>query len=191
MILGVSVTKSVQWRNATEEFTNVWHFDTAVDMTSQALANNVVSSERGFFGANVNFKKVQVWGPTDGTKQQSQMLLQQDLTGSGSGGTSTVCALETSAVVSWDTGRKNTRGGRIFLRKYLHMGQLAVADEPAAKGNTVLPAGELQRIKDFGAAMKNPSSQNSAPICDKAGRRLPLLTPTVVLPHLHTRQFRR
>ncbi len=191
MIAGVSVTKSTTWRGIEEEFSNVYHFDLAVDVTSKQIADEVVTAEKALMGTNVTFKNVKVWGPTDGTKAQSVMLLQEDLTGNGLITPGAVTAKELTAVVQWDTGRKNTRGGRIFLRKYVHLGTLNAVDESAAKGNTQLPAPSVTAIKAYGNKVKNPLSASNAPLTDQKGRTLPLGTDTQVLPHLHTRQFRR
>jgi hypothetical protein len=191
MILGCSVTKSTTWRGIEEEFSNVYHFDAAVDTTSQQVADAVVGAERTILGTNVSMKNVKVWGPTDGTKEQSVMLLQQNLTGTGAIIAGSVCAKELSAVLQWDTGRKNTRGGTIFLRKYLHVGAIPDTAEEAAKGNAALPAAAITRFNNFGNSVKNPVGVNGAPLCDKKGRKLPLNTPTKTLTHLHTRQFRR
>ncbi len=191
MILGCSVTKSTTWRGISEEYTNVWHFDATVDTTSKEVADAVVAAERALFSGNVNFKKVQVWGPADGTKLQSQMLLQEDLTGQGTAFEGSVMAKELTAVVSWDTGRVNSRGGRIFLRKYLHLGRLNLSDEEAAKGNTALPVATRTTLVDFGNSMKNIVGTGRASLCDKKGRKLPLNTGATVLPHLRIRQFRR
>jgi hypothetical protein len=191
MILGVSVTKQTSWRGIQEQFSNVYHYDAAVDVTSKQVADSVVNNEKGLFGASVAFKNVKVWGPADGTKEQSQMLLQEDLTGNGSGAAGSQTAKELSAVVSWDTGRVNSRGGRIFLRKYLHLGNIQGTDEAAAKGNTTLPQADISSIEAYGSLSKNVVGVSGASICDKKGRKLPPNTPAVVLPHLHTRQFRR
>jgi hypothetical protein len=191
MILGVSVVKAVTWRGIEEEFTNVWHYDASVDTTAESVADAVVDEEKKVFGPNVTFKKVQVWGPADGTALQSQMLVQKDLTGTGTTFPGAVLAKELTAVISWDTGRVNTRGGRIFLRKYLHLGQWPFADEDQAKGNTLMPVNQKTEMERFGNAMKNLVGVAGANICDKKGRKLPLNTGAVCLPHLHTRQFRR
>lgn len=192
MILGVAVDKSVMWRGQKETYTNVWHYDTTIDTTSKEIADAVVDKERALMGTNVSFNRVQVWGPTDGTKEASQMLHQEDLSGTGGTGGGQTCALETTAVVSWNTGRFNSRGGRIYLRKYLHLGQLFSNDLEASKGNTALPSSDMGRLESFGNAMKNLQGTGfGAAICDKKGRKLPLNTPAAVLPHLHTRQFRR
>jgi hypothetical protein len=191
MILGVSVTKSTGWRGIQEEFTNVWHFDATVDTTSKEVADAVVAGERPVFGPNVNFKRVQVWGPADAGPAQNQMLLQEDLTGTGEAFPGAICAKELSVVASWDTGRVNTRGGRIFLRKYLHVGQLNDAGDEAARGNAALPAAVADQYKRNMNAMKNIVGVGRASICDRKGRKLPLNTDVVILPHLHIRQFRR
>jgi hypothetical protein len=191
MILGVSVDKAVTWRGVEEQFTNVWHYDAALDTTSKQVADAVVANERGLFGANVSFKRVQVWGPADGLPAQNQMLLQETLTGAGTGGSGTITAKELTAVASWDTGRKNSRGGRVYLRKYLHLGQLAEVADEAAKGNNSLSISEQGRVKTFANNMKNVVGISGASICDKKGRKLPVGTDAKVLPHLHTRQFKR
>jgi hypothetical protein len=191
MIVGVSITKRTTWRGIEEEFSNVYHFDAAADVTSKQLVDEVVTAEKAIFGSNVSFVNAKVWGPTDGTKAQSQMLLQEDLTGNGLITPGAVMAKELTAVIQWDTGRKNTRGGRIFYRKYVHLGTINSVDEQAAKGNTQLPNAAVSAIKAYGNKVKNPLAASNAPLTDKMGRTLPLGTDTVVLPHLHTRQFRR
>jgi len=181
----------VTWRGVEEEFTNVWHYDATVDTTSQEVADAVVAEEKKVFGQNVKFKKVQVWGPADGTKLQSQMLLQQPLTGFGTTFAGAILAKELTAVISWDTGRVNTRGGRVFLRKYLHLGQWPFSNEDEAKGNVAMPANQQTEMVRFGNAMKNIVGLGRASLCDKRGRKLPLGTDAKVLPHLRIRQFRR
>jgi hypothetical protein len=54
-----------------------------------------------------------------------------------------------------------------------------------------MTAAEQTRLRDFGNSMKNLVGVAGANICDKQGRKLPLNTGAQVLPHLHTRQFRR
>jgi hypothetical protein len=191
MILGVAVTKGTSWRGIAEEFTNVYHYDAAVDTTSDQVADGVVNAERQVFGNNVSYKRVQVYGPADGTILQNRMLLQKDLTGVGAVDTGSVTAKELTAVVSWNTGRVNSRGGRIYLRKYLHVGRIAITDEDQAKGNGPLTPNVREMLESYGNAAKNVVGASGASLCDKKGRKLPLGTNPIVLPHLHTRQFRR
>jgi hypothetical protein len=191
MIVGVSVTKSTLWRGINEEFSNVYHYDAAADTTSQQIADSVVAAERALHGSNVTFKGVKVWGPTDGPKEQSVMLLQQTLTGNGSQLSGVPTAKELAIVVQWDTGRKNSRGGRIFLRKYIHLGMMSGGTEDMAKGNTAMVAAVTDPVVTYANKVKNAVGISGANITDKKGRGLPLGTAAQVLPHMHTRQFRR
>jgi hypothetical protein len=191
MILGASIVKSTSWRGINEEFTNVYHFDTSINTTSEQVADKLIEHERRFFAANVNFHRVLVWGPADGTKQENRMLVQRDLTGTGEAPVTKIMAKELCLIVQWDTGRVNTRGGKIYLRKYLHKGALAQDDEGAAKGNTALPPSAIAEANDYANYVKNLIGSTGASLCDKQGRKLPLATPAVVIPYAHTRQFRR
>jgi hypothetical protein len=191
MIIGVSITKETTWRGKQEQFSNVYHFDTSVDTTSDQVIDSVVSTERTIHSPNVKFVNAKAFGPTDGTKEQNVMLADRPLNLTGTADTSGSTAQELAAVVQWDTGRKNTRGGRIFLRKYLHVGALAIGQDEASKGNTPMNAQQLTKFQTFGKTVQNAVGVNAAPICDAKGRKLPLSTEPQVLPHLHTRQFRR
>jgi hypothetical protein len=191
MILGVSLTKRTTWRGIEEEFSNVYHFQTAVDVTSDQVVDGVLAAEREIFGNNVTFVNAKVWGPTDGTALQSRMLLQRDFANSGNLAVGAITAKELAAVVQWDTGRINLRGGRIFLRKYLHVGRLAASDEEAAKGNAPMQASSITALTAYADDVKNAVGLSGADLCDEKGRLLPFNTPAIVLPHLHTRQFRR
>jgi hypothetical protein len=191
MILGISISKSTTWRGTAEEFANVYHYDATADTMAVDVIDAVVAEERKVMGNNVNFLRAQAWGPADGTKLQSQMLVQKNLTGVGAVATGEITAKEMAAVVQWDTGRVNTRGGKIFYRKYLHIGRLNGTDAEGAKGNGPLLTAAKDLIVAYGNNVKNVVGINGASICDKQGRKLPLNTAPVVLPHLHTRQFRR
>jgi hypothetical protein len=191
MIIGVSVTKQSSWRGINEQFSNVYNYDTGIDITAEQVLDGVVSEERKIFGDNVTFVKAQAWGPVDGTPAQSQMLNQKTLTGVGAVVTGAIAAKELAAVVEWDTGRVNSRGGKIFFRKYLHVCKLPATFGEAALGNTVMDSSSINLYLAFGNGVKNVAGVNGASICDKRGRKLPLNTSPKVLPHLHTRQFRR
>jgi hypothetical protein len=191
MILGVSITKRTTWRGIEEEFSNVYHFSTDVGTTSDQVVDGVLAAEREIFGNNVVFVNAKVWGPTDGTQLQSRMLLQRNFANSGNLATGAITAKELAVVVEWDTGRINLRGGRIFLRKYLHVGRLASTDEEAAKGNTPIAASTLTAVAAYAADVQNAVGVSAAPLCDEKGRVLPINTTAKILPHLHTRQFRR
>ncbi len=191
MIIGVAITKETSWRGQQEEFSNVYNYDTSTEVTSEQVIDAVVTAEKGVFGSNVTFKNAKAYGPVDGTKLQNVMLKQKTLTGTGQVATGTVAAKELSIVVMYDTGRLNTRGGRIFFRKYLHVGRLQGTDEEGAKGNQPLNTTAKELVVTYANAIKNPVGVSGASLCDKQGRKLPVNTTGRILPNMHTRQFRR
>jgi hypothetical protein len=192
MIRGISVEKRVTWREQPEDFANVYHYDSDATVSSEELLDAIVAAERPMFVNAVSYIRGQVWGPTDGTKEQSQMLFQKNLSGLGTSSVGSLTPSENTAVLSWDTGRVNTRGGRVYLRKYLHVcGISATSQTAAAMGNNALPASEILKYKNFGNSIKTIIGASGAHLCDKKGRRLPLGTDCKVLPHLRIRQFRR
>jgi hypothetical protein len=191
MIIGVSITKETTWRGASEEFSNVYHFQTAADVTSKQVIAEVVKAEQTVHGPGVHFKNAKAFGPTDGLKAQNVMLEDITLDAYGTMPTAVTAGKELAAVVQWDTGRKNTRGGRIFYRKYLHPGALGAGNDDAGKGNVAMTQAQQDLFVAFGNDVKNAVGLSGADLTDAKGRTLPFNTPATVLPHLHTRQFRR
>ncbi len=191
MIIGVSITKETTWRGGAEEFSNVYHFDTAVDTTSDEVIDAVVAAEQTVHGPGVAFKNAKAFGPTDGLPAQNVMLADRTLTQFGTMPTAVTAGKELAAVVQWDTGRKNTRGGRIFYRKYLHPGALGTGNDDAGKGNVAMTQAQQDLFVAYGNDVKNAVGLSGANLTDAKGRALPIGTPATVLPHLHTRQFRR
>lgn len=196
MIIGVSVTKQTAWRGGSEEFANVYHYDTPAGMSSSLLVQEVVRLERTLvFPAQVSFVRADAWGPTDQGKLASEMLHQVELGETGEAAIPAPAVIgpkEMTVLVSWATGRKNVRGNPIFLRKYYHV-VLYSGSQGAAMGNEALPASEINFMKDAGNAFKNVlvgPTQQQATLCDAMGRGLPLGTDAQVNPFARIRQFR-
>jgi hypothetical protein len=193
VIVGISITKEEQFRGRNEEFSNVYHFDAAVGMQPANLANAVSQLERPVFNSTVQFKSWKAWGPTNQGKAANEMLDEGEFQNlSGGAGLQQIYS-ELAAVVSWSTGRKNTRGQMIYLRKYLHV--CGAEGTSAAPGLTdaTIPTTQQTALITYGNAVKNVNvgaSQQVAHLVDKMGRRLPVGTDPKVLPHFHIRQFR-
>ncbi len=193
MIVGISITKEEQFRGRNEEFSNVYHFDAAVGMDPANLANAVAQKERPIFNSTVQFKSWKAWGPTDQGEAANEMLAEGNFEFlSGGAGLQQIYS-ELAAVVSWSTGRKNTRGQMIYLRKYLHVcGSEGTSTGPGLTDATI-PVTQQTALITYGNAVKNVNvgaAQQEAHLVDKMGRRLPLGTDPKVLPHFHIRQFR-
>ncbi len=193
MIVGISITKEEQFRGRNEEFSNVYHFDAAVGMDPKNLANAVAQRERPVFNSTVQFKSWKAWGPTNQGKAANEMLAEGEFETMNGGAGLTQIYSELAAVVSWSTGRKNTRGQMIYLRKYLHV--CGTEGSSAAPGLTdaTIPLTQQNALITYGNAIKNVNvgaAQQEAQLVDMQGRGLPLGTDPKVLPHFHIRQFR-
>ncbi len=193
MIMGVTIEKSTTWRGEEEFFSNVYHYNTAVGQSAESVINALVTIEKPYFGSVVAFKRGRAFGPTDQGKAANVMLFEKPLTGLGTSQSTVSCPREMTILVSWDTGRKNTRGKPIYLRKYLHVGNIgSQAGQEAANGNVALPQGEIDKHVNYGNQVKNIETIGGqmANLTDRLGRGLPLATPTAVNQFMRIRQFR-
>jgi hypothetical protein len=120
MRIGVTITKDTLFRGVQQEFHNTYHFTlgTAITAPSEAIIDELVTSEKKLHSLNVNFKRAQVWS-AGGTKAQNQMLFQKNLTGTGAGGTDASMDKERAVLVQWKAGF-DTRGKQVYLRKWYH-----------------------------------------------------------------------
>ena len=194
---GYSIVMGFQWRGATEEFSNVFHYNHAVgpsEADHQDVVNQIVSAMKPKFGSNVNFLRARVWGPTNQGKALSVTKLLTDLSGAGGRTTGTQLPKELSVVCSFYIGRNPATGRKRFLRKYFHCAMLAstAAGDPAL-GNSALP---VDTINDFTSLMNgiktfNAAGANQAHLCTPQGDQLPLGSDPKILPHLHTRQLKQ
>jgi len=193
VIVGISITKEEQFRGRNEEFSNVYHFDTAVGMDPARLANSIAERERPIFNSTVQFKSWKAWGPTDQGEAANEMLGEGEFTNFNGGAGMSQIYSELAAVVSWSTGRKNTRGQMIYLRKYLHVCGTEGSSSAPGLTDATIPGTQQNALITYGNSVKNPlvgAAQQEAHLVDKQGRRLPLGTDPKVLPHFHIRQFR-
>jgi hypothetical protein len=157
------------------------------------LANAISLIERPVFNSTVQFKSWKAWGPTNQGEAANEMLAEGEFQNRSGGAGFQQIYSELAAVVSWSTGRKNTRGQLIYLRKYLHV--CGAEGTSAAPGLTdaTIPVTQQNALITYGNACKNVlvgAAQQEAHLVDKQGRRLPLGTNPKVLPHFHIRQFR-
>jgi hypothetical protein len=117
----ISITKRIAFRESTQEFTNVYHYETLVPSTvSEATAriNEVSDLEKTWHSSAVSFVRGRFW-TAGGTKEENQMITQVNL--SGTGGTTDVSSLdrERAFLIMWAAGF-DSRGKPVFLRKWYH-----------------------------------------------------------------------
>ncbi len=120
--VAVAITKQTTWHGATEQYSNVYHFDgPPVDGAPASLwtglINDLTAAEKPIHGTNVTFKTGRVWS-VGGTKQENVTLALIDLTGTGSG-SAIKYFKEAAVLVEWECARLNIDGRKVYLRKYI------------------------------------------------------------------------
>lgn len=196
-IYGVQVTMSTPWKGLQEEFSNVFHYDGGNGFTGSTdfneLADKVVAEMRPIHGTVVNFKRVRVFGPTEGSKAANIMQLVKDLTGTGSGLSGGGVPPE-SAVLGWVYVGRGPNGGKQILRKYIHCLRLPDGTGNNDIGNAVSPLTSGQKAP-FVTRLNNLNNVLvggiNVPICTEAGKHLPLNSTWAINDYTTTRQFRR
>jgi hypothetical protein len=135
------VTKTIPWRNGPQEFSNVYHFKTALSepFDDNELINKIVLQEKTFHSSNVTFKVARTWGPTDGTQQQSVTRTIKDLTGTGELTPGTNWYRELAFLVVWPLGRYGSKNRPQFLRKWYHTDNAMAVAASVLTGATAIP----------------------------------------------------
>lgn len=192
----VAVTMSTLWHGEEEEFSNVFHFDAPALINSEggweSLADQVVSALRPIMASTVTFRRVRVHGPTHLSKAEDQMRLVKDLTGAGTLAVNFDIAPENCVVADLYVGR-GPKGGKQFLRKYLHTcGLTAAGSSNAAQGRTSI----VQAARTpFETALNSLLTVNVGgvpnQICTPNGKLPPGGNSFAVNPYVASRQFRR
>lgn len=199
-IVAVSITKSVNWRGKTEQFSNILHYDVGpmVGYTAQGwldMIDAVAAAEKAAFGSIVSFVSGRVWGDVLQPPQDTVTLGLKDLTGTGTQPGAAEVPFELAVVVQKYIGRSPIFQRKLFLRKYLHICRgSSTAAAGSLLGNTTLGANEKNIGVDYGgrvqlinvgAASHKLCSPKGIPHDAVAGQSW------VSLNHLHTRQFRQ
>jgi hypothetical protein len=194
LIVGVHIVKATTWRGATEEFENVYHYDTPAINTSagwEDLVNSIVTAEKTFHSTNVNFLRARIHGPTNTTQGDDVMRHVQDLSGAGGGSVATNMPREMTIVCQLYMGRTE-RGYKAFLRKYWHTEHAPNSGAGATAGNTALAAADKTY---FAGKLDGLKSLNIGPgachLCKPNGDHVPAGTGAQCLDYAHIRQFRR
>jgi len=128
-VTGLTLIKSFAYRgDATEEFSNTYHFKNPPpgdDASWTVVMNDAVAKERSCFPAWVLYSRAYGYDSDD---PKAHHVFQHDFTipGPPPGGQHPEAGNRMSgdqaACVRWRTGRLNSDGKPIYLRKYLHAG---------------------------------------------------------------------
>jgi hypothetical protein len=193
----VSITFRAPWKGLQEEWSNVFHYNIDFSQGSETdwdeLADNVITQLRPLHSPQVTVVRARVNGPTNAGKAANVMKLVKDVNLAGTGSVGGVIPPELAVIAEVYVGR-GPRGGKQFLRKYLHSHAFPSGTGNADKGNSVaaLSAGEkapyVTRLNNLKNVVVN---LNGSPICTPSGKQLPLGSEWVVKDYTGTRQFRR
>jgi len=134
-VTGLTLVKKFTYRtNPNEEFSNTYHFKNSPpgdDASWTVLMNDVVAKERLVFPSSVSYSRAYGYDSDDA---KAHHVFSHDFTVPGpppiGGGVSSAhpMAGDQAACVFWKTARLNSRGKPIYLRKYLHAGQMSTSD---------------------------------------------------------------
>ena len=119
--IGVSITKSTSFRGATQEFSNVYYYEvTDYPTVTQAgtIIGNLTTLEKTFHSTAVTFVRGRLWKET-GSKLTSEMIEQQNLSGTGARATISGLDPERAYLFRLRAG-VDSRGNPVYLRKWYH-----------------------------------------------------------------------
>ncbi len=120
-ITGFSIVKRIAFRASTQEFQNVYYYQSPaapVVGDLDTLMNSIVETEKKLHSSAVTFVFGRAWS-AGGTPTANIMLHQKALSGTGSFATDANMDRERAYLVSWPAG-VDIRGKPVFLRKWYH-----------------------------------------------------------------------
>lgn len=194
----ISITKDISFRGGRERFSNIYHYDVDNVINTESgwsnMVDQIVALEKVLHSTIVQYKEARVWGPTNQGPTASITRLIKDLSGTGSGNGSGTLYPELCLVGSFYIGRAPATNRKRFLRKYLHVGALAVspAGSGQVEGKTALQAGDKSPVTTFMNALKELTVGGvQHHLCTPQGDHLPLGATPKVLDYVHVRQFKQ
>jgi len=121
--IGISITKSVAFRDSNQEFSNVYYFDGLLGRPStadgNALIDELTTKEKAKHSTLVSFKAGRIWEQT-GDKATTEMITTKALSGTGSIAADVGLDRERTILFRLRAG-VDTRGNPVYLRKYFHV----------------------------------------------------------------------
>jgi hypothetical protein len=154
--IGVSITKTTAWRGGQQAFSNVYHYlDSVLDANRyEQLVTEIVLKEKVIHSSIVNFVGARVW-EASGTPAENETLLIKDLTGTGSATSDMQMYRELAYLISWELERRDNRGRKKYLRKWIHAesGFTTSTDPAHFDGYTPLPISARDPLKVYADAV--------------------------------------
>jgi hypothetical protein len=174
--IGISITKSVVFRNSVQEFSNVYYYDGLSWAPNEADATNLIDElvvkEKQIHATNVTFVRGRLWTQT-GDQSTNNMIAQKNLSGTGSLTPTGNMDKERAYLFQLRAGVDN-RGNPVKLRKWFHAG--------GAIGGVALDQTKLENTAGFTVANRDAiraalpaigacgSGATAGVLCAKSGR---------------------
>lgn len=136
---GLSIEKSLEFRDSTQPFANVYYYRALVgatedDASLNALLDQIVAKEKTFHSARVTFVRARLWITGTGSRETNIMRVQKALSGVGARTATTSMDAERAILIQWPAGF-DSKHRPVKLRKWYHTCGHPTA---AAFGSTVL-----------------------------------------------------
>lgn len=145
-IVGVSITKRTAFRDAAQEFSNTYHYNSGGANPSMSEAEKIIDHlvvlEKRIHATSVSFVRARLWS-AGGTQEQNRMIFQKTLSGTGSLAADSIVDRERAYLMQWPAGR-DVRGRPVRLKKWYHT--------CAPIGLGAWPAGVLANTAGFSEA---------------------------------------
>src|SRR5215212_404127 len=156
--IGISITKSVAYRDSVQEFSNVYYYENGAALPSSSgasdLIDEVTALEKGRHSTAVTFVRGRCWSQL-GSPGSNEMIHQKALSGVGSSTPDSQMDRERAFLVRWRAG-SDSRGNPVYLRKWWHVcGQFASASGTVGSGQLAQTTGFSQTIRDAILASAN------------------------------------
>jgi hypothetical protein len=193
--VGLSITKSTSFRNATQEFSNVYYYECGtLPNASEAntLIDAVTAVEKGFHSTAVTFVRGRVWSET-GNQATSNMISQKALSGTGTTTLVTAFDKERAFLFRWRAGT-DSRGNAVYLRKWYHSCGNGPGNNPPSTANlentsTIGSASRSAMESAVGALQSITSAGISYTLRAKSGRQIDAGAVAVAHNYLEHRQL--
>ncbi len=152
MLYGLTTEKETLFQGKTERFNNTYYFDGPSfqfgDANFVRLADAVIDAERNIHNSEVKFVQARLWS-AGGTIAENETLLIKDYTDLGVSGSTTPLHAETAVMVEWECDRKDARGRKVYLRKYLRTQTLPGGTSEIARGKAALGSSSKVPFKTY------------------------------------------
>lgn len=183
----ITIVKDFMYRGAFEEYSNKYHFEGTVPGTLtewKALADAIIAAERP---TTSNNRFVRAYGYVAGSENSVaqidyKLAPNTVLTGTLALGSGVSTPGDVAGTIRWYTGQSNSRGKKIYCRKYMH-GVLS----SASSGDTMYAA-QQTALATFAAKLIDGTLPGGFKYCGPQGADL---SAPEVSPWLTTRTLKR